>query len=288
MRILREPFRSAIVCLLVSVTICCAQSEKSPILRSADLQADVAILREAYEGLHPGLYRYNTKAQMDAAFAELNDGLNHDETLQEAFLAFSEFAAKVRCGHTHANPFNQSKQVTQELFRGPTRLPFYFEWLDRRMIVTKDFSEQHMFPAGTQIITINAISTETILAKLMTIARADGANNSKRIAQLAVTGDSEYEAFDIYYPMFFPTQAKSYEFFIQRPGGPQVHVTAEALTFEQRIAPIKQREGARKGGSDILFESRQLSGGSMYIGMPTWALYDSKWDWKAWLKREGR
>ena len=61
--------------------------------------------------MHPGLYRYNSKAQMDAAFAKLNRQLDHDETVQEAFLAFSEFAAKVRCGHTQANPFNQSKDV---------------------------------------------------------------------------------------------------------------------------------------------------------------------------------
>lgn len=198
MNILREAFPAAFSFLLVFVSAFCAESQTPPLLRAADLRSDEAILREAYEAMHPGLYRYNNKTQMDAAFAELDQQLDHDETLQEAFVAFSEFAAKVRCGHTQANPFNQSQELTQALFKGATRVPFYFQWLNRSMIVTVDFSANHAFPAGTEIISINAIPAQSILAKLMTIARADGANDNKRIAQLSVTGDSEYETFDIY------------------------------------------------------------------------------------------
>lgn len=105
--------------LLVFVSAFCAESQTPPLLRAADLRSDEAILREAYEAMHPGLYRYNNKTQMDAAFAELDQQLDHDETLQEAFVAFSEFAAKVRCGHA--------------------------------------------FPAGTEIISINAIPAQSIL-----------------------------------------------------------------------------------------------------------------------------
>lgn len=287
MTMIRKLSRPGTICLIVFTGVCSAQSQKPALLRSADLQSDAAILREAYESLHPGLYRYNDRSQMDAAFAELNQQLDHDETLQEAFLAFSVFAAKVRCGHTQANPVNQTAELKQALFKSPARVPFYFEWLNRRMIVLDDFSQQHAFPAGSEIVSINGVSAQSILTKLMTIARADGANDSKRIAQLAVTGDSEYETFDIYYPLFFPLQARQFDFVIRRPGERRrEHVSAEALTFEQRIAPIKRREDARKGGSEALFESKPVAGGSVYIRMPTWALYDSKWDWKSWLNEK--
>ena len=275
------------LCFFICVSLGCAQSQESLLLRATDLQSDAIILRKAYETLHPGLYRYNNKTQMDAAFAVLNQQLGHDETLREAFLAFSEFAAKVRCGHTQANPFNQSKELAEILFKGATRVPFYFRWLDRRMIVTADFSEQHRFPAGTEIVSINGVSAQDILSRLMTIARADGANDSKRIAQLAVIGDSEYETFDVYYPMFFPLRSREFQFMIRHPGSPrQVRASAEALTFEQRNVPIKEREHERKGGDGALFESKQLTGGTLYIKMPTWALYDSKWDWKRWLNEK--
>lgn len=42
-----------------------AQPTAATRLNAKDLQADVAILRRAYETLHPGLYRYNTPEQMD-------------------------------------------------------------------------------------------------------------------------------------------------------------------------------------------------------------------------------
>ena len=47
----------------------------NPIIKSADLESDAAILRKAYEALHPGLYRYSSKAEMDAKFDALQKSL---------------------------------------------------------------------------------------------------------------------------------------------------------------------------------------------------------------------
>lgn len=271
--------------LLLSSALGMAQNADPVLLKAMDLKADVSVLKNAYETLHPGLYRYNSKAEIDGAFEELDHRFDHDQGVAEAFLAFSQFAAKVRCGHTQANPFNQSKALVQTLFTSSSRVPFYFVWLDRRMIVTKDFSPDHLFPAGTEIISINGVPTRRILSTLMTVARADGGNDSKRIAQLAVTGDSKYETFDIYYPLFFPTHETRFSFEVRTPGNRRIaRVSVDGLTFDQRIASMKKR--VDKGNSGVLFESRFLGDGSLYIKMPTWALYDSKWDWKQWLNEK--
>jgi hypothetical protein len=255
----------------------------SAIIKSADLEADATILRKAYEQLHPGLYRYNTKAEMDAKFDGLQRTLSRDQSLRDAYLAFSLFAAQIKCGHTYPNFFNQKKAVAKILFEGNNRVPFYFRWLDRRMIVTDDFSLDHQFPRGTEVIAINGTPVEAILDRLMTIARADGSNDAKRIAYLEVTGDSFYEAFDIYFPMFFPATSTRLQLLVRRPGEKKpLTLNTQALTFEQRIAPIKAREAGRMG-SDILFEWKFLEDGIAYLRMPTWALYNSKWDWKTWL-----
>lgn len=273
---------SLLAAFLLALT--CAAQAPAPLLSAADLQADEAILREAYEQLHPGLYRYNTKAQMVAAFHALHQEFAHDQSQRDAFLAFSEFAAKVRCGHTQANPVNQSKALITSLFQTQTRVPFYFEWLHGRMVVTQDFTPDHALPPGTEVTSLNGVDTSSILARLMTIARADGANDSKRVAQLAVNGDGNYEAFDLYYPLFYPQPTSSYTLSIQKPhehSRKRVQVTA--LTFEQRIAPIKEREQQRNGGDAVLFDWRYLDNGTAYLKMPTWALFNSKWDWKQWL-----
>ncbi|NYF89914.1 S41 family peptidase [Tunturiibacter empetritectus] len=268
----------------VIATTCYGQVDSSPVLKTGGLQEDVAVLRSAYEQLHPGLYRYNSKAEMDKDFATLSRQLDHDQSLQDAFLAFSEFAAKIRCGHTQANPFNQPKSLIETLFKSPTRLPFYFDWLDGHMIVMRDFTTDHLLPPGTEVTRINGVAASVILMRLLSVARADGANDSKRVAQLAVNGDSSYETFDLYYPMFFPQKMANDTLLIRKPMSQKVEqISVTPLTFEERIAPIKRREEQRKGGDGALFFWKYLSDGSGYLKMPTWALYDSKWNWKQWL-----
>ena len=106
-------------------------------LERSALQADVRVLQDAYEVLHPGLYRYNTPAQMRTHFDALRRDLDGTRTLTQAYLALSEFTAKVRCGHTWANFSNQSEDVQHGLFEsGRHRLPVQFVWRDGRIVVT--------------------------------------------------------------------------------------------------------------------------------------------------------
>jgi hypothetical protein len=62
-------------------------------IKSADSREDLAVLRKAYEGLLPGLYRYGDKATMDARFESLTRQFERDLPLEEAYVAFSVFAA---------------------------------------------------------------------------------------------------------------------------------------------------------------------------------------------------
>ena len=259
-------------------------SARNRMIPASDLQTDLTILREAYEQLHPGLYRYNSKLEMDAKFAKVEQEFNRDRTLADAYLVLSQFAAQIKCGHTYPNFFNQDKAVVEALFKGQDRVPFYFRWLDDRMVVIQDFTSDHALPRGSEILSINGIRSGDILARMMTIARADGANDAKRKSYLEVTGDSEFEAFDIYFPLFFPQTTTKMKLVARRPRETRtINITATALTFAERIAPIKSREAGREGGSEILFDWKYLPNGSALLRMPTWALYRSKWDWKQWL-----
>jgi C-terminal processing protease CtpA/Prc len=248
-------------------------------LPAKDLQADVAILRRAYETLHPGLYRYNTPEQMDKAFRDLEAEFQQDRTLTEAYLAFSVFAAKVKCGHTYPNFYNQTDAIQNALFKAG-RVPFYFRWLGDRMIVTKSFATDPRLRAGAEVLEINGTSAATILKRLMTVARADGSNDAKRVSYLEVQGMDRYEAFDIYFPLFFPSSNPQMTLRV-RTGQEEATIQVQPLTDEQRLAPIKAREDARS--TDTAVWDFRLDGGLGYLRMPTWALYESKWDWKAFL-----
>ncbi len=276
-----------IVCLtgiLLGVTGAAAEppSVAPPRISAQDLQADFAVLKQAYEALHPGLYRFNSKEQMDAHFAALRAELERDLTLQEAYLAFSVFLAKVQCGHSYANFFNQPKAVATTLFEQQNRVPFYFRWLDRRMIVTRNFSKDARLVPGTEVLAINGTPVAAILERLLTVARADGSNDAKRVSYLKVAGRSYYEAFDIYFPLLFPSSSPGMKLQVKTPAGKALTLSLEALTYEQRRAPIKELESARAGDKPV-WEFKFLDARTGYLRMPTWALYNSKWDWKAFL-----
>lgn len=276
---------SALLILGLTCTPFAAPSgEAAPTLSAAQLQADFLVFRSAYEQLHPGLYRYNTRPQMEAHFEALRAELGRDRTLQQAYVAFSVFLAKVRCGHSYANFYNQPKAVAGALFKGGDKVPFYFRWLDRRMVVTRNFSEDGRLRAGTEVLAINGVPVKTILARLLTVARADGSNDVKRVSYLEAAGASDFEAFDIYFPMFFPPAGGWFELKVKEPSArrPAV-VRVRALTYEQRLAPVKAEVEKRRAGSGEVWDFKFLDARTAYLRMPTWALYNSKWDWKQYL-----
>ena len=242
--------------------------------------ADVLMLRAALESLHPGLYRYMTPAQEDAAVAELDRALQAATTPQLAYLALSAFAAKIRCGHTYANPLNQPDATLAMLSGGQDRVPFTFRWLGQRMIVTQDFTPDHALPCGTAILSINGIPAASILSALLPFSRADGGNAARRVANLSVSLAGRYEAFDILFPMVFPQTSPVMRIEASLPDGTGRSADLAALTDSQRAAAFQSRQAS---GGAPLFSWRYLPDGAAVLGMPSWSLYNSTWDWASWL-----
>jgi hypothetical protein len=244
-----------------------------------DLQADVAILRSAFEQLHPGLYRYNTKAQMDANFDVLAKELNHPQPRRDAFLAVGRFTAKIKCGHTYPNFYNQTQAIANALFGGQTRVPFEFAWMGGEMVVTRNMSGGPGLGPGARISQINGVSTKRVRSTLLRYARADGSNDNKRLADLSVTGVDRLPAFDVYYPLLFPLVDASYRLTLDN--GTNIQVAA--WTLNQRIAALKT--GSVPEGDQPVWESSMLDEDTAYLRMGTWALYNSKWKWKDFLNQ---
>jgi hypothetical protein len=255
-------------------------------LTSAKLLEDVDVLQRVYELAHPGLYRYNTKAQMDGHFATLRAEFARDRTLADSYVIISQFLAKIKCGHTYANFFNQPKEVVRAIFSGKNRVPFCFRWIEGRMIVTRDLSQEPKLKPGSEILAINGIRVPDILAKLMTISRADGANDAKRVADLEVLGTSKYEAFNVFLPLFFPAIGEHMEILVRETSteGPNT-VTVTAQDLDQRKALAKANKEPQRGEAEPLWRFEQLDQRTAYLRMPSWALYNSKWDWHGFLER---
>ncbi|QXQ05197.1 S41 family peptidase [Sphingosinicellaceae bacterium] len=244
---------------------------------SAALRAeDAAILIRAYEELHPGLTRYLIPEARAAAEARLRSEAAVADTPGALWLAATRFTAAVRCGHSFCNPFNQGKALTAALVERPDRLPFLFRWIDRRMIVTRGLGDATLRP-GTEVLVIDGEPAPALLARLMRLARADGHNDAKRIADLEVRGAGKYEDFDVLRSLTARPGATTAMLEVRDPDGKHRRIEVPLLGFDSRPRADNK--------SDAPLFTAAMRGPAMVLTMPDWATYDSKWDWRGFIDK---
>ena len=243
-----------------------------------DWREDVALLRLAWEQMHPGTYRYNTPAQITERLDGLRDVWRGPGTFRERFLALSRVTASLRCGHTYPSPYNGDARMLARLYPGRSLVPFRFLWIDGRMVVTRDDSVEQAFARGDEIVAVDGMATPEILSRLIPLARADGGNDAKRINLMEVRGDDGFETFDIHLPLVLPVLDRAR--FTLADGR---SVDAGLLTLAERQAG---RTEAAKTPDDANPWTLALGeDGVARLTMPGWALYNSSFDWRTWLGR---
>lgn len=245
----------------------------------ADLGGDIHILREALK-LHPGLHRYSSPAQVEKRLLRLERAFASAPSLDRRYLLLSRFMATIRCGHSYCNFFNQKDPVADALFDRATRLPFHFEWIGGRMIVIRDPSGLGVAP-GTEILSINGVAAASMLATLLPYARADGHNDGKRVSLLGVSGTERIEYFDVFHGLVFGAPAGAeHRLVVRPPGSSKRSIGLPAIGLAQRRGQMADR-GSDDDSPAWRWEAR--SDGIVLLTMPTWSLYNSKWDWRSWL-----
>lgn len=245
----------------------------------ADLKGDIAILRQAL-ALHPGLHRYATAAQVSARIDLLEREWLAASGLDGRYLALSRFLATIRCGHSYPNFFNQKKAVKADLFDRQTRLPFAFRWIDGQMIVIADQSGTGLVGPGTEVRTINGVSARAMLARLLPYVRADGHNDAKRTALLSMTGNDTIETFDVFQGLIYGAPAGGvHRLSVRAPDGRDSRIELAPITLAQRAAKLPPQPEA----DGPVWTWQQRDDGVAVLTMPGWALYNSKWNWRAWL-----
>lgn len=244
----------------------------------AALIDDIRIVREALK-MHPGLYRYNSPAAIEARLNALGPAFADAPDLETRYLILSHFLATIRCGHSYCNFFNQKRAVAAALFDRPTRLPFHFRWIDGAMVVTGEGGDA--LPPGTRVTRINGVTSRTMLKRLMPYTRADGGNDGKRVSLLEVRGDDSIEFFDVFHGLVFGApNGGVFRIDATLPDGRDVQRTLPALTLAQRRAQMPVDTGSKDGP---IWDWTMRPDGIAVLTMPGWALYNSKWDWESWL-----
>ncbi len=241
------------------------------------LQADFAVFKKTLIAIHPAIYRYNTPESLEKDFTELGAKLNKPMAESEFFVLISQFTNKIKCGHTYANPYNQSDNLKDRLFNRKNYLPFYFKIIDGKMIITANASSKSI-STGSEITKINGAAVKEIVEKLLTVTKADGNSTIEhRLNSLELTRfeAERYALFDIYFPLFFPLKddiltIEAIDFATKKPTEFQV----PTMTKDERTAETTKRDGVSPTYDDgWKFEIQDNSTGYLKIeNSITWRL----------------
>jgi len=241
-----------------------------------DWSGDVAILRQALETMHPGVYRYSTPQEVSTRLHGLARAWAAPGTFRNRFLALTRVTASLKCGHTYPSPYNSSDATVARIYPDRSLVPFLFRWIDGAMVVIRDDSGAGLFPRGTVITAINGVATKDLLARLTPLARADGSNLAKRVSLMEARGEDRFETFDIHLPLVLPL--KDVAAFTLADGRV---VRAPLLTLADRRAGFSASVEVAKDANPWTLS--QGEDGVHRLTMPGWALYESSFDWRTWL-----
>lgn len=252
-------------------------SPKQVGLSRKQMTEDLAILKRSLTTLHPGIYRYITETELDAEFAKAERKLEENMPEGNFFVLVSELLNKLNCGHTYTNPYNQNEALRSRLFGGRTYLPFYFDIIDRRIIITANASSAKL-GIGSEITSINGVSASKIIDNLLTVTKADGTSTLEhRINSISLSrGEAErYALFDMYFPLMFPMKDEVLEIEVVPAGASQSKkIAILAMTKAERTDEMAKRYGPTPSYDDgWKFEIRNNSVGYLKMANSiTWRL----------------
>ncbi|MEM9547819.1 MAG: S41 family peptidase [Bacteroidota bacterium] len=252
-------------------------------LSTDQMLKDFALVKRIILDVHPGTYRYRTKEEIENILDELQNTLKSERSIGAFYLTLSKLLAYIQCDHTFVSYYNQNSTIKTVIHRQKDKLPFTFKWVGDAMVVLKDASPEKI-KRGTVITKIDGVSVSKIKDSLMDYIRADGANNSSRMAQLEIKGyQFRYDGFDVFYPLLFPSSKSTFELEANYKGENFVlHVPK--ITRIERSKILKQRFTDHPVSREDLWDFAKLSDGVSYLKMGSSTFFNDSFEWKEYLK----
>lgn len=237
---------------------------------------ELHLLRSALTELHPGLYRYQRPADLQAEFDRAEQAVAHGASPGLMYLLASRISASIRCGHTWTNPLNQGR-VMQETLRELPVLPVEVRVVQRRLLVTQTATSA--VEKYDEILAIDGRPVAQLIDALMPYLRADGASDGKRLVQL--DSNSEGGVLDRLLPLLYPPKDGYYHLSLRRIDG---------TTYARRVraTTVKAREeylSAHGEGPEDLEWRLRIDGDTAVLTLPTFAFWNASFDWKTYLQQ---
>lgn len=245
-----------------------AQRYTLRLLSAEEAARDVALLRRALETVHPGLYRYSAKAEIDAAFALLEAAAAAPITDLALHAEIARLLAAIHCDHTKAE---MSEELTAFRTNNPTHLPLRFQLIEGRMIVVGNDGQAGAPPVGSEILSVNGMAVPSLLLKLAPMVSYDGTTDQAIAAKLADDSDLMGDDFNENYPALFGfPDAWQIEW---KPVGGAASITATLQPIKFAQWTTLAGPGAKYRGEFYNSVSWRMNGKTALLGIDTFVNY---------------
>lgn len=254
------------------------------ILTQEQIKEDIAVLKKTLIYIHPDLYAYRSKAELEKDFEILESKILATPTIINTYKAISEFIAKIKCSHTFTNPWNQGTRIKKSIFFQPDKIPFTFSRIGMQIFIDKNASANERLKKGTEVVKINGIEAEVILTQLAKHIASDGDNYEKRLERLNVRGDEKFALFDIFYTLEYGIQ-DSFKLDLKDHTTDKTFSTmvkAISKTKRSKILQDRYQDQARKFEDN--WEFKMISKEIALLKINSFAVYNKGFDWQEFLK----
>ena len=144
------------------------------------LKKDVSFAQKRLEKMHPNLYYYISKKELDRKFDSIKSTITSPMTSLELYKKISTVFSSVRQGHMYV--YRPTKKLTSNETAalakkgvGPLS-QFEFEFIDDKLYVVKNKSYDLSIKAGTEVLAVNSISPQSLYNEYKPRFTSDGFN----------------------------------------------------------------------------------------------------------------
>ncbi|OJJ20420.1 hypothetical protein BKI52_18350 [marine bacterium AO1-C] len=145
----------------------------------AKLLEDLKVFRAVMEEIHPGLYFYRSKDEINRDLAQIADSLKPQTSELDFYRQIIRFISKIGCGHTWADP---EKTLDNVLWKETKQFPLKIRLIKGKMYCLETYTLQNKgIQLGDEILRINGYSSHTLVKQMMPYTVGDGTIVSGRM-----------------------------------------------------------------------------------------------------------
>ncbi len=197
-----------IIIILLAFQTKAQDSLQNKRLSASQLQEDFRLYRKVLEETHPGLYRYNSEAEMTSKLDSIEQLLNQPMPFYEFNKMLMALNADLRCAHSAVTPTKRLENYMNSQIKS---FPLYCFPIDRKQYVIFNGTENNRIKLGDEILQINGLKTDSIFRVIERHSWKDGYSKIENSRILQGTLFSMFYYLVISQPTTFEIQLKNTE-----------------------------------------------------------------------------